>query len=685
MAEPRNDAPLYHVLLIGCDTYPAPYKSLSGCVNDIDVIADLLDDGPADGIGPGNIRITRLAAPRAAPDAATDLPTRGRIVQELQRLAGDEVRQQDRVLIYYSGHGAQVQWQGSSVRHESIVPVDLQPIYDVEMSGLLHGITRRTTDVTLVLDSCHSEGATRDALLRPPDGADRALAVDPQLADPAAVRALEPEPPDPGLQALGPGGRSVGMAGTAPEGQGLHPAYLMVAACQATETAGEGAVGQEPRHGVLTFALARVLEETPAAERHKLRWADVLVPVLAEVEDRCGALRRVPQRPWVVGRTERRVFGGPWEAQDPGFQVLRHGADAYTIKAGTLMGVTPGAHVAVYGATPRHFAAIDSAQDVADRAGLLEVLSATRTASEAKPAGPAFDVPPGARARVVRPGASERLRVRLDPRDAPQDAAVVEALQRSPLLQVEPADAADAEVNVTLEGGDAPRWRIWNTANEQEDLGLVARDAPDLLRRGLESYARYQTVLRMAGRCNDPALTHTLTVRLLDCTDAATVQATPAEDPDLPEAPRDTARAYDLPAGYQFCVQVANAFDRPVKASLLNCCAAGQVEYLGDTTLAPGDRKVIWRRGEVRRPFRAAPDFPERGSTDRLVVIATTALEEHLGSLTVAERVSTVVSAVRGAPGDRSALDDEDERSAGPPRLGTAVVQPIRVGPKTST
>ncbi len=28
----------YHVLLIGCDVYPPGYRSLYGCVNDIDTI-----------------------------------------------------------------------------------------------------------------------------------------------------------------------------------------------------------------------------------------------------------------------------------------------------------------------------------------------------------------------------------------------------------------------------------------------------------------------------------------------------------------------------------------------------------------------------------------------------------------------------------------------------------------------
>src|SRR5205807_2087717 len=101
--------PIYHVLLIGCDAYPQPYNRLSGCVNDIDAIERLLlEDGV--GVPEEQIRISRLAAPVVgAPSssrlvAATRSPTRANIVAALQALASDEVTEDDRVLVYYSGH-----------------------------------------------------------------------------------------------------------------------------------------------------------------------------------------------------------------------------------------------------------------------------------------------------------------------------------------------------------------------------------------------------------------------------------------------------------------------------------------------------------------------------------------------------------------------------------------------------
>src|SRR5690242_3304813 len=104
-------APVYHVLLIGVDAYPADYNSLQGCINDIDAVEAVLRDSQA-----GELRITRLVAPRHPngdpPAPQPDLPTRANIVRALQRLAQPDVSAADRVLIYYSGHGDQKQWPG---------------------------------------------------------------------------------------------------------------------------------------------------------------------------------------------------------------------------------------------------------------------------------------------------------------------------------------------------------------------------------------------------------------------------------------------------------------------------------------------------------------------------------------------------------------------------------------------
>ena len=242
----ENREPVLHAVLIGCDAYPADFSSLAGCVNDIDAVEALLLDPPGIGLPPERIRVTRLAAPRpGAPVRSrfgdqTQAPTRDTIVATLQALAAPEggVGPSDRVLVYYSGHGDQQRWTGSQVLHECLVPADARYLWDVELNALVDALTRRTPDVTVLLDCCNSSGAYRDLQDRPPQGADRRLTT----ASGGPASGGSAAPPDPALLALGGSERSTAGAGGAGGAllRGLDPAYLAVAACQSDQTAGEG-------------------------------------------------------------------------------------------------------------------------------------------------------------------------------------------------------------------------------------------------------------------------------------------------------------------------------------------------------------------------------------------------------------------------------------------------------------
>src|SRR6516165_9815484 len=96
----------HHVLLVGIDAYDGG-GMLTGCVNDIDIVQRLL----VDRIRVPREHIKRLAAPRTdAPhesDIPEELPTLDNLRAALTRLGSDDVGPDDRVFIYYSGHGTQ--------------------------------------------------------------------------------------------------------------------------------------------------------------------------------------------------------------------------------------------------------------------------------------------------------------------------------------------------------------------------------------------------------------------------------------------------------------------------------------------------------------------------------------------------------------------------------------------------
>ena len=576
---PTAPTPTYHALLIGIDAY-APPNTLYGCVNDILAIEALLLDPPGIGVAPEHLQVTRLIAPNpgttapARPQVQAGFPSRAAILQALQALAGPNVGANDRVLIYYSGHGDQKRWTISQEWHEALVPQDLQFLYDVEVNALIEAIAARTDDLTVILDCCHSAGAFRALEINPPDFRQRFLGS-----------GSDPVEPPAGLPA------SRGLPG-AHLLQGTDPRYLVLAACQADERAGERSFGA--RHqGLLTYGLMNVLRGRAEPDREAVRWADLWPDLLAAVAGASAGPPALPvQNPWLVGRPERHVFGGPWSPQDTGFRVTRSPDGTYTVGAGSVVGVTAGAQLAVYGAEPALFPPVGSPADLQARAGVLTVTRAGRAESTAQAVGAAFALPEGARARLIQPGAAQALQVGVA-RDDP--AAAV--LGDSPLLAVIMPDAPGVDVTVTaLPGGG------WNIGNLVEaHVATVPAGAAAALRVGLEAYARYNQVLRLARTAADPPLSGALAVRLLDAHNAAAIGSAAPAAVDrlldaLPEAPRD-ANGYALPKGFPFAVQVSNAYRSPaggpdtLYVTLLNCTAGGKVEYAGDVSVRSGARE----------------------------------------------------------------------------------------------
>ena len=175
-----------YALLIGVDCYlpnelPGGgwYPSLGGCVRDITMVEDFLLRNlnvPAD-------HITKLTATYTGPLPARDpthsyeptepkerWPTYNNMVaafEEVTKLA----RAGDQVYIHYSGHGGRAntiypELSKEAGLDEALVPTDIgtdgtQYLRDVELAYLLQKMVDKGLLVTIVLDSCHSGGATR--------------------------------------------------------------------------------------------------------------------------------------------------------------------------------------------------------------------------------------------------------------------------------------------------------------------------------------------------------------------------------------------------------------------------------------------------------------------------------------------------------------------------------------------
>jgi hypothetical protein len=622
----------YRVGLIGIDDYSQ--KPLSGCVNDIDQIERILLDRlkvPAE-------RITRFAAPRAGAASSTRLPslkpTRAELRSFLNRLA-DEVSKQDLVFLYYSGHGSQAMTQvnGQRIAREALVPMDYwnddEPqrqrlLYDFELNGLLARIAEKAGDLTVVLDCCHSASATREDILSVSEVEDRYLPI-PEVQD------LSSE-----VQS-GPAAR---------DSSGLLPdslVHMLVAACRASEKAYEvSADGSKPPQGAFSRALVQILEATTDRPLSDLLWSDIWTVLL----DRIARFNSL-QHPQLVGRWERRLFGGPWAPRDTGY-VVRQNGDRFRIEAGTLTGLSEGAEVAIYGPKPDLFPDLDSPADLKARIGRLRVESADRSFCTAVSTNGGLHLPEAARGRLVKPGDADRLVASLDPFD-PKLAAHLKTRNLVPV----PAGQAGAEAFLRL---DEKGWfhlgdTIYGDGRDPQRPPLASFPAGslDLLDRVLNHCARYVRALRLPSRCRD--LKKMLQVELLACPDMTTLTAEDLQAPDFPQLAFDPPWTYKVQDGNGFVFRIENRAGCMLYVTVLNCTGSGRVEYLGDVEVSPGSRQVVWREGVLGSPFNPAVGTDRDSVIDRLLIVGTTLPDRDLRFLEADVSFAEIIQKYRDAGG----------------------------------
>lgn len=599
-----------HVLLVGIDAYAIPECSLYGCVNDIDAVQGIL----LDGAGVPAARITRLAAAHAGttPDerVVSGAPTLANLRAALARLGTGAVAAGDRVLIYYSGHGARVPVRagGLTTWREALVPMDISAagnyLFDHELAALLAAISARTRQVTVILDCCHSGGATRG-----PESGVRQIDHYRHLGASGPVEAQVEAPRSPGIR--GEGG-----------------VCQVIAACLGHELAEERRDAAGVRHGLLTTALTAALAGRSGDALHELRWGSIWPRMCADV-----AARNVGQHPCMVGTPGRAVLGGPPTEGDFGLTLTVLGEGRFEVGAGTLMGVTVGAQLAVYGPGLADFPALDSAEDRAQRvfATLLTVTDAEPGRAFASAAEAGLVVPAGARARVVVPGPDALLRVAVvaaaGQSAGDEDRALMAALTATRLAVIVDADAAELRL-VRRRGG----WALYDGLHREHPSAppLCVLPLDEVARTGLlcAQYLRYSLPLRIARQCAQGQLV----VELLAVPKDSSL--TPAQA-QLPALPGVLAGEYaaELQAGDRYCVRVDNRGGRTLRVTLVVMLASGRVRHLGDVAIEARSVHVFWADGRPGEAFEAALAGGSEG-VDRIVAVGTSALAQDLRYLT---------------------------------------------------
>jgi hypothetical protein len=593
----------HHILLIGIDAYDGG-GMLTGCVNDIDAMQRFL----VDHVGVPRDHIRRLAAPRTGAahetDVAEELPLLDTMRGALERLGTDEVGPEDRVFIYYSGHGTQCivsDGGGQRFAREALLPKDKKRgpeyrlLFDWELNTMIARIAARTSAVTVVLDCCNSGGATRDFNAAETKGEDRFWRT-PEIALAAGV------------------GLSAGSVRGVASAVGSLQRCQVIAACRDDERARESAGVGGLSNGELTRALIARLSAVPAAELQDLRWGHLWRGVEAAVRE-----ANPRQSPWLSGRFGRRVFGfGPDDDTDPGYTVVQV-PTGYRVDAGTLAGVTVDAEIGVYGADPPAFPPLDSREDLAARKGTMRVIRAERASSEAVAATAPFVLPEAPRGRLVRPGRDARLRMAL----APNDASLAAQLGASPLIERVGLEQAELTLTGRADGGWALVDDVHGTGQTTDEpvLAVIPADRLDMARAAVEHYHAYSAPLRMARACRDlPSL---LQLWLLDCGDSA-FTAEAAQDPDLPQVQPGTHAPYEIGVGERICFVVENTAEVALSVALFDCAPSGRVLLLGEKRVPRLAKHIFWFEDTLGKPFTAGLPDDRRVGVDRIAAIATT-------------------------------------------------------------
>lgn len=367
-------------LLIAVDHYAknrlpdgSRYPSLGGCVRDIGHVEAFLTSHL--NIPPQNIRkLTATNSGNALPTEPEDQwPTYENMVDQFKRLT-EQAQPGDFVYIHYSGHGGRAKTIYPDLKDEhafdeTLVPTNIgdpnaRYLRDVELGYLLKAMVKKGLIVTIVLDCCHSAGATRG----PGVAMARGIAsIDTGNRSTESLVA--------GLEDLAAAWTTTDSNQTrsvkvnpswflAPQG------YTLLAACRSNESAFEYAFDGKERNGALTYWLLDTLRQADPKTTYKT----LFDRVLAKIHSQFSA-----QTPQLLGEGNRTIFEANEFASEFAITVMKvtNQGRQFRLNAGEAHGLRSGTQLAIYPYGTHHFK-----EDL--RLALAEVARVNDVSAEAK-------------------------------------------------------------------------------------------------------------------------------------------------------------------------------------------------------------------------------------------------------------------------------------------------------------
>jgi len=458
-----------YALLIGIDCYlpnqlpdGSRYSSLGGCVRDITHVENFLRSK----LNVPQERILKLTSTnrdeKEPPEPKDTWPTYETIVAAFHQIR-EMAQPGDQVYIHYSGHGGRTRTKFPNLKgrgglDETLVPMDIgrstaRYLRDIELAHLLKKMMEKGLLVTIVLDSCHSGGATRGG------GGARIRGLKSIDTTPRPLQSLVAS--DEELAATW-GSLTTGVTRNLQLGSGWLPdpkGFVLLAACRAHELSREFPFDGEESNGALTYWLLEGLKQIGPDLSYKTLHDRVVAKVHSQFPD---------QTPQLEGEGNRIVF-----ARDKAVSLFAVNVMDVDMKGqrillntGQAHGVRKGAQFAVYPQGAQNFG------EISQRLALVEISELRATDSWARIIQPLRQdaIEPGAQAVLLDPGdISLRRTVRL----VYQDEEVVprKIAQKQALKQIEEALQADTSGFVALAAEkEAAHYQVAVNANGEFEI-----------------------------------------------------------------------------------------------------------------------------------------------------------------------------------------------------------------------
>lgn len=391
-----------YALLIGIDFYfpnrlpnGGGYGHLSGCVRDISHVEAFLKtrlDLPDDHI----TKLTATNIGQGKPAEPENIwPTYVNMVAAFRQVT-DQAQPGDRVYVHYSGHGGRTTTAypelKSDGQDEGLVPTDIGDAHarylrDVEIHYLLQEMVEKELVLTVVLDSCHSGGATRAANGEILGATPRGISgVD------TTARSLKSLVADRSTLVAAWQGQNTERSRAAKLTNGwlLEPkGYTLLAACRANELAYEYPFNGKENNGALTYWLLDTLRESGPSFTYKMLSDRIVAKVHGQFAQ---------QTPMLQGEGDVVVFGADRIQPFYAIPVLKTSGDRVRLNAGEAQGLSKGAQLSVYPPFTTDFG------DISNRIAQVEVTSVEAAEAWADVIDPpaATPIEPGAQAVLER-------------------------------------------------------------------------------------------------------------------------------------------------------------------------------------------------------------------------------------------------------------------------------------------